>query len=77
MIDKVTAEQCALCGSCRNACPVDAISFDKKHLDFRYPRIDTDRCIGCNRCEKVCPVHEAGFGIGGRLSDRIRGAEPR
>lgn len=30
MIDKVTAEQCALCGSCRNACPVDAISFDKK-----------------------------------------------
>ena len=56
MIDKVTAEQCALCGSCRNACPVDAISFDKKHLDFRYPRIDTDRCIGCNRCEKVCPV---------------------
>ena len=56
MIDKVTSEQCALCGSCRNACPVDAISFDKKHLDFRYPRIDTDRCIGCNRCEKVCPV---------------------
>ena len=56
MIDKVSAEQCSLCGGCRNACPADAISFENQHLDFVYPHIDPARCIGCNRCERVCPV---------------------
>ena len=27
MIDRISVEQCTLCGSCYNACPVDAISF--------------------------------------------------
>lgn len=56
MIDKVSAEQCTLCGSCRNACPQGAISFGKKYLDFTYPVIDAARCNGCNRCERACPV---------------------
>lgn len=56
MIDKVRAESCTLCGSCYNACPVDAIAFDAPYFDFHYPRIRADRCIGCNRCEKACPV---------------------
>jgi coenzyme F420-reducing hydrogenase beta subunit len=56
MIDKVSAEQCVLCGSCRNACPVDAISFSNQYLDFVYPKIDAERCIKCNRCERACPV---------------------
>ena len=39
MIDKVSVQECAICGACINACPVDAISLDKVHLDFRYPQI--------------------------------------
>ncbi len=69
MIDKVSVQNCVLCGACRNACPVDAIHFDKAYLDFNYPRIDASRCIRCDRCEKACPVlngkgqPEAGYPI--------------
>ena len=56
MIDKVPVQDCALCGACFNACPVDAISFSKAYLDFRYPEIDATRCVHCNQCEKACPV---------------------
>lgn len=56
MIDKVSVRDCALCGACFNACPVDAIRFSKAYLDFRYPEIDATRCVGCNQCEKVCPI---------------------
>ena len=56
MIDKVSVQECAICGACINACPVDAISMDKVHLDFRYPQIKEDICIHCNQCEKACPI---------------------
>ena len=56
MIDKVSVQECAICGACINACPVNAISLDKVHLDFRYPQINEDICIHCNRCEKACPI---------------------
>ena len=56
MIDKVSVQECAICGACINACPVDAISLDKVHLDFRYPQINEDICIHCNQCEKACPI---------------------
>ena len=56
MIDKVSVQDCALCGACFNACPVDAIRFSKAYLDFRYPEIDVTRCVHCNQCEKACPV---------------------
>ena len=56
MIDKVSVQECAICGACINVCPVDAISLDKVHLDFRYPQINEDICIHCNQCEKACPI---------------------
>ena len=56
MIDKVSVQECAICGACIKACPVDAISMDKVHLDFRYPQIKEDICIHCNQCEKACPI---------------------
>lgn len=56
MIDKVSVQECAICGACIDACPVDAISLDKVHLDFRYPQINEDICIHCNQCEKACPI---------------------
>ena len=55
-MDKVSVQECAICGACINACPVDAISLDKVHLDFRYPQINEDICIHCNQCEKACPI---------------------
>ena len=56
MIDKVSVQDCALCGACFNTCPVDAISFSKAYLDFRYPEIDVTHCVHCNQCEKACPI---------------------
>lgn len=56
MIDKVSVQECTLCGACVNACPVDAISLDKVYLDFRYPQIKEDICIHCNQCEQACPI---------------------
>lgn len=56
MIDRISVEQCTLCGSCYNACPVDAISFKTPYLDFLYPAIDNSGCVGCDRCEKSCPI---------------------
>lgn len=56
MMDQVSVQECVLCGACINACPVDAISLDQVHLDFRYPQIKEDICIHCNRCEKACPI---------------------
>lgn len=56
MIDKVNPQDCAICGSCVNACPVNAISLIKPYLDFDYPEIDYEKCINCNKCEVSCPV---------------------
>ncbi len=56
LIDKVTVDKCVLCKACSNVCPVDAISFNREHLDFEYPFINFDKCVKCNKCEGVCPV---------------------
>lgn len=56
MIDKVSVQECTLCGACVNACPTDAISFSKPYLDFYYPQVKEDICIHCNQCEQACPI---------------------
>lgn len=56
MIDRVTIEQCSLCGACMDACPTASISFSKEHCGFFYPQIDSSKCVKCGRCAAVCPV---------------------
>ena len=56
MIDKVSVQECTLCGACVNACPADAISFSKPYLDFYYPQVKEGICIHCNQCEQTCPI---------------------
>ena len=46
----VIAEKCTGCGACRYACPVRAVSGEKK----KAHRIDPDICIRCGRCFEIC-----------------------
>ncbi|MFH1013178.1 MAG: NADH-ubiquinone oxidoreductase-F iron-sulfur binding region domain-containing protein [Thermoplasmatota archaeon] len=49
---EVVSERCIKCGQCKNACPVDAIIWEKKQV----AKIDKDRCIKCKSCITTCPV---------------------
>jgi NADH:ubiquinone oxidoreductase subunit F (NADH-binding)/(2Fe-2S) ferredoxin len=47
----IVAEKCKACGLCKKACPVNAISGERKvpHV------ISQDLCITCGNCYDVCP----------------------
>ncbi len=57
---------CTICGSCEQACPVQAISMEKKP---RVARVDDEKCIRCYCCHEVCPhaAIELRFTGAGRL----------
>jgi NAD-dependent dihydropyrimidine dehydrogenase PreA subunit len=47
----VITDDCLACGTCADACPVEAISAgDDKYV------IDADKCVECGSCESTCPV---------------------
>ena len=54
----VTDANCAGCGKCVRACPVEAIALvssnDPKKSKARKARLDEDRCLGCGVCVRVC-----------------------
>ncbi len=45
-------DQCLFCGKCEHACPVDAISIDRKNRTWT---IDRDKCVSCGHCVVGCP----------------------
>ena len=45
----VDEEKCTGCGSCEEACPVEAIKVDKK------AKVDEENCIDCGTCVDECP----------------------
>jgi formate hydrogenlyase subunit 6/NADH:ubiquinone oxidoreductase subunit I len=44
-------DECTACGSCKAACPAEAIQEGKE----RYT-ISADVCIDCGACVDTCPV---------------------
>jgi len=46
----VITDKCTRCGSCKEVCPVEAIS----EGDPIYT-IDPDKCIDCGACAGECP----------------------
>lgn len=45
------SDKCTACGSCKDVCPVDAIT----EGEAKYT-IDPDVCIDCGACVDACPV---------------------
>ena len=44
------SDKCTACGSCKDACPAEAIKEGAKYT------IDSDACIDCGACSDTCPV---------------------
>jgi len=49
----VINERCKKCGLCKKACPVDAITWEKKE----FAVIDQEKCVKCRECIVNCPFN--------------------
>ena len=51
MAAKVDMEKCVGCGSCKDACPAEAIEIKDDKA-----KVDADKCLSCGACEGECPM---------------------
>jgi len=66
---EVDPDKCILCGTCVEACPVDAYT-----LGEDCAVVDADTCIRCGECVTVCPTEAIGYRWGdepGMMQRRI------
>ena len=49
MAHKIAADKCVACGSCKDACPAEAISEGDTYS------IDPEKCVDCGACASSCP----------------------
>ncbi|MGD0230233.1 MAG: FAD-dependent oxidoreductase [Syntrophorhabdales bacterium] len=68
VLPEVNEERCSGCGSCRDACPHDAIEVEitERPLALFGPQtmaavpiahVKKDTCVGCGLCASTCPSH--------------------
>ena len=49
MAAKIDLEKCTGCGTCKEVCPVEAITVNDK------AKVDEETCVDCGTCVEECP----------------------
>jgi len=49
---KIDTDACEMCGACKSACPVSAIS-----MVGAFYTVNEDLCLDCAACESECGFH--------------------
>ena len=52
MAYKIDTDACEMCGACKSACPVSAIT-----MNGVYYTVDENTCLDCGTCENACGFH--------------------
>jgi len=57
-VELIDKQMCTGCCACLNVCRKQAITMERDHEGFWYPKVDATVCDNCGVCERVCPLLE-------------------